>query len=30
MSGAVVVERRGMVARRKRRGTAPSPFVYLY
>jgi len=29
MSGAVVGERRGMVTRRKRRGTAPSAIVYL-
>jgi hypothetical protein len=29
MSGTVVGERRGMVARRKRRGTASSAIVYL-
>jgi hypothetical protein len=29
MRGAVASERRGMVARRKRRGTAPSAIVYL-
>jgi hypothetical protein len=29
MSGAVVGERRAMVARRKRRGIAPSAIVYL-
>jgi len=29
MSGMVAGERRGIVARRKRRGTAPSTFVYL-
>jgi hypothetical protein len=29
MRGVVVGKRRGMVARRKRRGTAPSAIVYL-